>query len=119
MYILNRSAHDLSPSIISAIGSLSSKLKFPINSAQELEEKLAGKELILSGVTISVSHLKSAIPASYFPIVTKENFQEKARELVGSQQFRSAMINRLVEVRAPLSGALGRPKKGIVPPETR
>jgi hypothetical protein len=63
------------------IGEYAKSMKYPINSFSELVDKIGNKSVNIDNRTVKASDLRRLIPAYYFPIVSKENFVEKANEL--------------------------------------
>lgn len=111
------SERKLAPSAGPAVARLSSTLDYPINNPRELAEKLSGMEVTVSRVRFDISKFESAIPVAYFPIASKEDFQERVNQALGSPGLRSAVIRRIIESRTPTarSGSLGRPQQGSLP----
>lgn len=56
------------------------KLKYPINSREELIEQVGDKEAKIGGKAYRIDDLVRFIPASIFPIVSDKNLVEKAED---------------------------------------
>jgi len=87
------------------IGEFATSLKYPINSFSELVEEIGNRSINIDNRTVKASDLRRLIPAYYFPIVSKDNFVEKANELRNIEfrrlrniqdkpVFRRAVLNR-------------------------
>jgi hypothetical protein len=66
---------------LKTIGEYAGSLKYPINSFSELVDKIGNKTISIDNRALKASDLRRLIPAYYFPIVSSENFVEKANEL--------------------------------------
>jgi hypothetical protein len=81
--------HPDSQRVVSAISGLmtmqdlANELKYPINSFGDLVRQLGEDRIIsISDKEMKLVDLKAVMPAYYFPIVSEENFFDKASELM-------------------------------------
>jgi hypothetical protein len=78
-------------------------LRFPINSAGELIEKLgSGKSLEIVGMTVNPLRMIKYMPFYYFPIASLENFIEKLAQLIRENRKQSDIPRELVRIKRQL-----------------
>jgi hypothetical protein len=106
-------AHDYTPLLgevdatrIAQIFSALPPLKYPINSAGELREKLGGLSatLTISGRSFKPAQLLTRLEAHYFPIASFENFAEKIAHVIrtkGAMTASTSSAKTAVKVAMP------------------
>lgn len=79
-------------------------LKFPINSAAELVEKLGGSGKLYEIAEVKVDPLRMIkyMPAYYFPIASMENYIEKMAELVRANRKKVDLPTELAAINEKL-----------------
>jgi hypothetical protein len=81
-----------SRSLDSAVDRLAGKLKYPIESTADMRAAVADMEATIAGVSMRLEDFAATVPTWWFPIVSQENFREKALELVHNQAFRATVL---------------------------
>jgi hypothetical protein len=79
-------------SLDSAVDRLARTLEYPIETAADMRAAVADMETIVAGVSMRLQDFAATVPTWWFPIVSQENFKEKALELVYNKAFRSAVL---------------------------
>jgi hypothetical protein len=79
-------------SLDSAVDRLAQTLEYPIETAADMRAAVADLETTVAGVPMRFEDFAATVPAWWFPIVSQENFKEKALELVHNKAFRSAVL---------------------------
>lgn len=79
-------------SLDSAVDRLAQSLKYPIESAADMRAAVADMEAIVAGVSMRFEDFAATLPTWWFPIVSQENFKEKAQELAHNKAFRAAVL---------------------------
>jgi hypothetical protein len=98
-------------SLDSAVDGLARELKYPIESAADMRAAVADMEATVAGVSMRFEDFAAVLPIWWFPIVSQENFKEKALELAHNKAFRAAVLAnmgrstvRLTRQSAPMAG---------------
>src|SRR5262249_38213481 len=105
---MSRSSKVTKPrSLDAAVDRLAQKLRYPIESTADMRAAVGDMETTVAGVSMRFEDFAATVPAWWFPIVSQENFKEKALELAHNQAFRAAvlanMARRTVSVARPIS----------------
>jgi hypothetical protein len=79
-------------SLDSAVDRFARKLKYPIESTADMRAAAAGMEATVAGVSMRLEDFADTVPTWWFPIVSQENFKEKALELMHNQAFRATVL---------------------------
>jgi hypothetical protein len=79
-------------SLDSAVDGLARRLKYPIESAADMRAAVADMETTVAGVSMRFADFAATLPIWWFPIVSQENFKEKALELAHNKAFRAAVL---------------------------
>jgi hypothetical protein len=79
-------------------------LDYPINSAGELIEQLAGGEKMLNivGAEVDLMLIIKRMPAYYFPVASTENFVEKMAELIRANRKQTDVPTQLQSLKRQL-----------------
>jgi hypothetical protein len=90
-------------SLDSAVDRLARKLRYPIESTADMRAAVADMETTVAGVSMRLEDFAASVPTWWFPIVSQENFKEKALELVHNQAFRATVLANMARptVRIP------------------
>jgi hypothetical protein len=92
-------------SLDSAVDRLAQRLEYPIETTADMRAAVGDMETTVAGVSMRLEDFAATLPAWWFPIVSQENFKEKALELVHNKAFRAAvlanMARRTVSVPQP------------------
>jgi len=94
-------------SLDAAVDRLAQKLRYPIESTADMRAAVGDMETTVAGVSMRFEDFATTVPVWWFPIVSQENFKEKALELMNNRAFRAAvlanMARRTVSVAQPTS----------------
>jgi hypothetical protein len=86
-----------------AVDRLARKLKYPVESTADMRAAVAGMEATVAGVSMRLEDFADTVPTWWFPIVSQENFKEKALELLHNAAFRETVLANMARptVRIP------------------
>jgi hypothetical protein len=86
-----------------AVDRLARKLKYPVESTADMRASVAGMEATVAGVSMRLEDFAATVPTWWFPIVSQENFKEKALELLHNPAFRETVLANMARptVRIP------------------
>jgi hypothetical protein len=108
-------------SLDAAVDRLAQKLRYPIESTADMRAAVGDMETTVAGVSMRFEDFAATVPVWWFPIVSQENFKEKALELVNNQAFRAAvlanMARRTVSVAQPTSSMPASDVESTPPPD--
>jgi hypothetical protein len=82
-------------SLDAAVDRLARGLKYPIETTADMRAAVGDMETTVAGVAMRFEDFATALPVWWFPIVSPENFKEKALELVHNKAFRAAVLARM------------------------
>lgn len=68
------------------------RLKYPIDTAADMRAAVADMEATVAGVSMRFEGFAATLPTWWFPIVSQDNFKEKALELAYNKPFRAAVL---------------------------
>src|SRR6516165_10936734 len=90
-------------SLDAAVDRLAQKLRYPIETTADMRAAVGDMETTVAGVSMRFEDFAASVPVWWFPIVSQENFKEKALELVHNPAFRETVLANMARptVRIP------------------
>jgi hypothetical protein len=108
-----KSEQDIKPerdfgSVFATIRASADDLVFPVSSFAELADAIGTREVAIGRMSVPVSKLGNIIPARFFPLASREDFEEKLTEL---SQSRAPLTQEPLSVPHPITPRkIERPK---------
>jgi hypothetical protein len=93
-------------SLDAAVDLLAGRLKYPIESTADMRAAVGDMETTVAGVSMRFEDFAAALPVWWFPIVSQENFKEKALELVHNKAFRTSVLASMARPTVSVTGPI-------------